>query len=153
MIKKAGLVVAALMALVLVGVAAVGPWSIMRVGSSINIDPVGQINLTPVSGKGVSFNGGDPVKKVLSKTASVDFTALAAGACENFNITVTGAADGDAVFVGVPAAAWATTEYATIQGFVSATNTVTVKRCNLTNASTALSNPAAVTIRATVIQF
>jgi hypothetical protein len=30
---------------------------------------------------------------------------------------------------------------------------VTLKRCNTTNATTALSNPAAVTVRATVIQF
>jgi len=101
----------------------------------------------------LSIGGGAAIAKVLTGTASVDFTALAAGTCENFNITVTGAANGDSVALGIPAAAWATTEYATIEGFVSATNVVTVKRCNLTNATTALSNPAAVTIRATVIQF
>lgn len=101
----------------------------------------------------LSVGGGTAIAKVLSATASVDFTALAAGTCEMFNITVTGAANGDSVALGIPAAAWATTEYATIEGFVSATNTVTVKRCNLTNATTALSNPAAVTVRATVIQF
>lgn len=133
--------------------AAVGKWSITRLTASMNIDPVGQINLTPVSGKGVAIGGGAAVKKVLTGTASVDFTALAAGTCENFNITVTGAADGDVVSLGIPAAAWATTEYATIDYFVSAANTVTVKRCNLTNSTTALSNPAAVTIRATVFQF
>ncbi len=151
--RKAGFAIVALMALALVSVAAVGPWSITRVGSSINIDSTGQINLTPVSGKGVAIGGGAAVKKVLTGTASVDFTALAAGACENFNITVTGAADGDPVYVGIPAAAWATTEYSGIDWFVSATNTVTVKRCNYTNATTALSNPAAVTIRAVVVQF
>jgi hypothetical protein len=117
-----------------------------------------KFNVTASSGNvtaagSVAIGGGAPIVKVLTGTASVDFTALAAGTCENFIVTVTGAADGDPVFVGIPAAAWATTEYATIQGFVSATNTVTVKRCNLTNASTALSNPAAVTIRATVVQF
>jgi hypothetical protein len=101
----------------------------------------------------LSIGGGAAIAKVLTGTGSVDFTALAAGTCETFNITVTGAANGDSVALGVPAAAWATTEYATIQGFVSATNTVTVKRCNLTNATTALSDPAAVTVRATVIQF
>jgi hypothetical protein len=101
----------------------------------------------------LSIGGGAAIAKVITGTASVDFTALAAGSCETFNITVTGAANGDSVALGIPAAAWATTEYATIEGFVSATNTVTVKRCNLTNATTALSNPAAVTIRATVIQF
>lgn len=101
----------------------------------------------------VSIGGGAAIAKVLTGTASVDFTALAAGTCETFNITVTGAANGDSVALGIPAVAWATTEYATIEGFVSAANTVTIKRCNLTNATTALSNPAAVTARATVIQF
>lgn len=122
-------------------------------GSTIDISSAGAIRLTPKSGQGVVVGGGAALKKVLSASASVDFTALAAGTCETFDITVTGAADGDPVALGVPAAGWATTEYATIQGFVSAANTVTVKRCNLTNATTALSNPAAVTIRATVLQF
>jgi hypothetical protein len=44
-------------------------------------------------------------------------------------------------------------EYQTIQGFVSAANTVTVKRCNLTNATTPLSDAAAATVRATVLKF
>jgi hypothetical protein len=134
--------------------AGVGTWSITRAGSSIGIDSTGQVNLVPLAGKGTKIGtGGAPVKKILSATASVDFTALAAGACETFTITVTGAADGDSVSMGVPAAAWNTTEYATIQGFVSGADTVKVKRCNLTNATTALSNPAAVTVRATVFQF
>ena len=128
-------------------------WALTRAGSSINIDHLGQINFTPVSGKGVVIGGGAPVKKILKGSASVDFTALAAGGCENFNVTVTGAADGDPVYVGIPAAAWATTEYASINYFVSAADTVTVKRCNLTNATTALSNPAAVTITAVVYKF
>jgi hypothetical protein len=122
--------------------------------SSIALNDTGGIALTPISGQGVTVgNGSAPVKKFLTGTASVDFTALAAGTCETFTVTVTGAADGDPVYVGIPTAAWATTEYATIQAWVSAANTVTVKRCNLTNATTALSNPAAVTVRAVVVQF
>lgn len=101
----------------------------------------------------LSIGGGAAIAKVLTGTGSVDFTDLAAGTCETFTITVTGAANGDTVALGIPAAAWATTEYATIQGWVSAANTVTVKRCNITNETTALSDPAAVTIRATVIKF
>jgi hypothetical protein len=66
---------------------------------------------------------------------------------------VTGAADGDAVILGVPAALMSASEYQTIQGFVSAANTVTVKRCNLTNATTPLSDAAAATVRATVLKF
>ena len=139
-------------------IASVGPWSITRSiasggSSSMGLNSTGDVYLTPKSGSGVIVNGGAPVKKILSGTASVDFTALAAGSCENFTITVTGAANGDPVYVGIPAAAWATTEYATINYFVSAADTVTVKRCNLTNSTTARSNPAAVTIRAVVVQF
>jgi len=133
--------------------AKVTAFAITRVGATIGIDHVGQINLTPASNKGGSIGAGAPVKKILSGTGSVDFTALAAGTCETFTVTVTGAADGDPVALGIPAAAWATTEYATIDYFVSAPNTVTLKRCNSTNATTALSDPAAVTVRATVIQF
>jgi hypothetical protein len=114
---------------------------------------LGVTGVTSANGGVQIGSGGATVLKALTATLSVDFTALAAGTCETFNITVTGAANGDPVSLGVPAAAWATTEYATIQGFVSATDTVTVKRCNLVNATTATSNPAAVTIRIAVWQF
>lgn len=122
-------------------------------GAVMELTSAGAVKLTPKSGQGVIIGGGTALKKVISGTGSIDFTALAAGSCETFTVTVTGAANGDPVALGIPAAAWATTEYATIEGFVSAADTVTVKRCNLTNATTALSNPAAVTIRATVFQF
>lgn len=148
-----------------VGAISLAPASGKAVTVTRNLNVIGDVNVntnkfnvTASNGNAANagsfaIGGGAAIKKVLTGTASVDFTALAAGACENFNITVIGAADGDSVFVGIPAAAWATTEYATINYFVSAADTVTVKRCNLTNATTALSNPAAVTIRAAVIQF
>jgi hypothetical protein len=87
---------------------------------------------------------------VLSATASLDFGATAAGACDSLTVTVTGAADGDAVALGVPAALATADTYQSFQGFVSSANTVAVKRCNLTNATTALSNPAAATVSVTV---
>jgi len=114
---------------------------------------LGVTGASTLTGGATIGSGGAPVLKVLSGTGAVDFTALAAGTCENFTITVTGAVDGNVVSLGIPAAAFATTEYSTIQGFVSAPGVVTVKRCNLTNATTALSDPASVTIRAAVIQF
>lgn len=122
-------------------------------GAATVSSTLGVTGVTTMTGGAVVGSGGATVAKILTGTGSVNFTDLAAGTCETFTITVTGAANGDAVFLGIPAAAWATTEYATIQGFVSTTNTVTVKRCNLTNATTALSDPAAVTIRAVVVQF
>lgn len=89
---------------------------------------------------------------LLSGTASLDFGATAAGTCDSLTITVTGAADGNPVSLGIPAALATADTYQSFQGFVSSANTVTVKRCNLTNATTALSNPAAATVRATVLK-
>lgn len=85
-------------------------------------------------------------------SASLDFGATAAGTCDLLTITVTGAADGDPVSCGVPTALAASDAYQSFAYYVSATNTVTVKRCNLTNAVTALSNPATATVRCTVAQ-
>lgn len=89
---------------------------------------------------------------MLSGTASLDFGATAAGACDSLTITVTGAADGNPVSLGIPAALATADDYQSFHGFVSSANTVTVKRCNLTNATTALTNPAAATVRATVLK-
>jgi hypothetical protein len=105
---------------------------------------------------GTNFQMLSPISNVaggvLTATASLDFGATAAGACDSLTITVTGAADGDAVAIGVPAALATADTYQSFQGFVSSANTVTVKRCNLTNATTALTNAAAATVRATVIK-
>jgi hypothetical protein len=98
-----------------------------------------------------STGSGSTVKKVISASASLDFTALAANTCEDFTVTATGAAVGDTVALGVPhtvAGADARTSYT---GWVSATNTVTVRRCNPTAATAA--DPAAASVRVTVIQF
>jgi hypothetical protein len=83
---------------------------------------------------------------VRKASASLNFGATAAGSCEVLTMTVSGAADGDVVSLGIPAALAASDNYQSFYGYVSATNTVAVKRCNLTNTITALSNPAAVTV-------
>lgn len=86
-----------------------------------------------------------------SATASLNFTALAANTCEVLTITVTGAADGDTVFLGVPTALAdvdGATERTLFYGWVSGSNTVSVRRCNVTGAITA--DPGAATVRADV---
>jgi hypothetical protein len=88
----------------------------------------------------------------LSGTASLNFGATAAGTCDSLTITVTGAADGNPVSIGIPAALATADTYQSFHAFVSGADTVTVKRCNLTNATTALSDPAAATVRATVLK-
>jgi hypothetical protein len=126
---------------------------IRKHGALIDATSTGGIVLTPATGQGVAIGGGTAIKKVLSASASLDFGATAAGACDALTITVTGAASGDVVSLGIPAALAAADAYQGFWGYVSAANTVTVKRCNPINATTALSNPAAATVRVQVNQF
>lgn len=119
----------------------------------VSINASGDVAITPASGRTVSIGGGTGIKKVLAGTGSLDFGATAAGACDSLTITVTGAADGDTVALGIPTALATADSYQSFHGFVSAADTVTVKRCNPINATTALSNPAAATVRATVFKY
>lgn len=100
--------------------------------------------LNPVQ---LTIGGGAVIKKLLSATAALDFGSIAAGASADLTITVTGAAVGDAVAIGLPAAPAAGIVFF---GFVSATNTVTVRAMNITGSNV---DPASATYRATVLQF
>ena len=91
--------------------------------------------------------GGSTVTKILTATAALDFGSIAAAASADLTITVTGAAVNHSVTLGLPAAPTAGIIY---QGFVSATNTVTVRATNITAAAI---DPASQTFRATVIGF
>jgi hypothetical protein len=106
-----------------------------------------------LAGGGLSINGGATITKLLSATASLDFGATAAGTCDSLTVSISGAADGDPVILGIPNALAASDTYQSFYGFVSSSGVVTVKRCNLTNATTALSNPSAATVRVTVLHF
>lgn len=95
----------------------------------------------------LTINAGTPILKALSSTATLDFGNLAAIGCEDLTITVTGAALGDTTDIGVPNGSVPTTT-AQFSGWVSATNTVTIRYCDLVGG-----NPASGTFRATVWQF
>lgn len=85
-------------------------------------------------------------KAVLTATATLDFASINAAANADLTITVAGAAVGDAVTLGLPAAPTAGLIF---MGFVSAANTVKVRATNIT------ANPvdaASATYRATVIK-
>lgn len=100
---------------------------------------------------GAKIGSGAEITAHLSGTASLDFTALAANTCETFTITVTGALDGNTVTLGVPNALAdvdGATERTTFYGWVSASDTVSVRRCNVTGTVTA--EPSAATVRADV---
>ena len=97
-------------------------------------------------------NGGTAITKVISVTDSLDFGAWSGFDCQDRTLTVsvTGAADGDTVSIGVPNAL---SSFAGVQftGYVSASNQVTVRGCKVT--SGASSDPASATVRVTVFKF
>lgn len=67
----------------------------------------------------------------LSATATLDFPSVAAGGSQELTVTVTGAAAGDTVVLGPPAAIEAGLVW---NGYVSAVNTVRVRVSNITGA-------------------
>jgi len=96
----------------------------------------------------LAFGGGTQFKQLLSATATLDFANIVANTVGTaLTMTVTGAAVGDTVELGAPSAL----EAGLVGfGFVSATNTVSIRLFNGTGADI---NPASATWRATVITF
>ena len=83
--------------------------------------------------------------KTLTQTASLNFGNTAAASNSDLTITLTGATDGDAVSLGVPAAA--ILGNSSYSAWVSAADTVTIR---FNNYSTASQDPAAGTFRVSV---
>jgi hypothetical protein len=88
------------------------------------------------------------VRGILTATATLDFSNVAAIGCStDLTITVTGAASGDSVQIGVPAGS-VPNGTSWFFGWVSAADTVTIRHCNLVSG-----DPASGTFRATVSKF
>jgi hypothetical protein len=99
----------------------------------------------------ISTNSLTVITKVLSAAASIDFGATRPDSCEDSNpIVVQGAQDGDVVQIGVPSSLASITG-TSFTGYVSAANTVKIRRCN-SSGSTA-SDPTAAIIRVAVMRF
>lgn len=96
----------------------------------------------------LTIGGGAAILKVLTNTATLDFGSTAPGAVTDLTITVTGAALGDVVILGVPNGS--TVAAGDFTAWVSATNTVTVRFAN--NQLVGSLDPASGTFRATVLQ-
>ena len=97
----------------------------------------------------VSIGAGAGISKILSATATLDFGSVAANSFADLTVTVTGAAVGDTVSIGVPNGSLLND--ISFFGWVSATNTVTIRCSNVS--STTARDPASGTFRATVTQF
>ncbi|MET0392682.1 MAG: hypothetical protein ABW019_06055 [Chitinophagaceae bacterium] len=86
--------------------------------------------------------------KTFTATSTLNFPNTASQGTADLTITVTGAADGDAVCLGIPnAAIHANSSY---MAWVSAANTVTIR---FTNDATGSIDPASSVFRATVIKY
>jgi hypothetical protein len=101
------------------------------------------------SSAGVTIGAsGTAIASVISATATLDFPSTNEHECSAATITVTGAAVGDVVALGIPTEAIGTS--GVFFGYVSAADTVTVRYHN-TDKNSAV-NPASGTFRATVIK-
>lgn len=111
--------------------------------NDIEIDSGDIVNI-PVA---LKIGGNAAITDHYSAAAALDFAAWSGADCQDLTITVTGAADGNTVVLGVPLALSAT---AGVQftGTVSAADTVTVRGCKITAGASA--NPAAAAVRADV---
>lgn len=83
---------------------------------------------------------------VLTNTATLDFPSTSAGAVSDLTLTVTGAINGDGVFIGVPNGSMPVV--GSFSGWVSATNIVTIRYIN--NALVTAYNPASGVFKAIV---
>ena len=96
----------------------------------------------------LTVGSGTPITKVLSASATLDFPSIAAQTCdESLTITVTGAATGNVVSLGPPSGF---ENGLSATGYVSASNTVKVRLCNVTSGSI---DPASASWRAMVTAF
>ena len=81
----------------------------------------------------LTVGGGAAVGKILMASASLDFPTTNTGATTEVAITVTGAATGDPVFLGVPSGAYTSSSSAdSYEAYVSSVDTVRVRYTNLT---------------------
>jgi hypothetical protein len=85
----------------------------------------------------------------LTGSATLDFGSISANSYEDLTVTVTGAADGDVVAIGVPNGSVANDVIFT--AWVSAANTVTIRATN--NNSSTSRDPASGTFKAFVYKF
>jgi len=96
----------------------------------------------------LKIGGGTAIAKVMSATATLDFGSTTTLLSTDLTITVTGAADGDPVQIGVPSGS--VNANSCFTAYVSSANTVTVRFNNYSSGSI---NPASGTFRAVVTHF
>jgi Collagen triple helix repeat (20 copies) len=123
--------------------------------SGLQVDSLGRVGIgltTPtalldVSGTTKLGTSGTVFNSIISATATLDFPSISSNSYADLTITVTGAAVGASVSIGAPSTLEAGLMF---NGWVSATNTVTIRLHHTTGSAI---DPASATWRATVINF
>lgn len=114
-----------------------------------NDDDLATSSVTIKGGGLVVGTGNTAVSKIMRGSASLNFGATAGGTCDDLTMTVTGAVDGDEVFKGVPNALASSDASAIFTAWVSAADTVNIRRCCDKLAGNC-TDPAAATVKSTV---
>jgi len=98
--------------------------------------------------------GGSKITLTRSAGASIDFGATAAGTCDTgaATLTMSGADEGEPVYLGISNTLATADANQSFWGWVSGSDTVSVKRC-CHNLTIACSDPAAATVRAVFLDF
>jgi hypothetical protein len=108
----------------------------------------GLVTDTAAVGTSLTVGGGAAITKILSTTATLDFPSTPAQTSSDLTVTVTGAAVGDVVGLGVPNASTAAS--GSYSGWVLSANTVKVR---FENNSTGSLDPTSGTFRVIVTHF
>lgn len=117
-------------------------------GAGVQIS--GALSGLTVAGAGSPIGAPTPaIKRILSKTESINFPSVNPDTFAQVNVTVTGAAIGDTVLLGLPASIPGAISF---MAHVTAADTVTVRARNVAGGGGA-QDPALADYRITVIQF
>lgn len=128
-----------------IGTGASGAYLYTAAGTTYNASPALALDSTnaAVFASSVAIGAGTAITKHLSATGTLNFASQIGVGCENLTITVTGAAVGDTVDIGIPNGSVVTN--GVFYGWVSATDTVSIKFCAVVSG-----DPASGTFRADV---
>jgi hypothetical protein len=135
-----------------------GASTVTGTGAAVRSTAPTLTNLTVVTGGTIAVTnlsatssfavgGGSSILAILSAAAELDFGSISTNTTADLTITVTGAGTNSVVLLGLPAASDTNLVF---NGFVSATNTVTVRAGNISLTDV---DPASGSFRATVIQY
>ncbi len=103
-----------------------------KILSGLNSSTGSNVEVFSVGGNGaVTIGaGGAPIVKHLSQTFSASFPSLKPSTCSSLTFTFTGTSDGDTTALGIPNAMMAVGNVI-YSGWVNATNSVTIRACNV----------------------